>query len=278
MELASPVHSGQRSLSAKFTPGERTMIDSGSNSEIRERAQRTLDAFRAAGSPRIRVVLADDHVLLRQSLRLLLEMHDEIAVIGDVDNGREAVETACTLNADVVLMDMRMPAMNGIEATRQIRKRSPKTHVLMLTGVTENEQVIEAVRAGASGYVLKQSGVNELIVAIQAVHRGNPYFSGALSHGGSATELLLAAQGTPRDSSDPLTAREREVLQLVAEGNSNKATANKLILSVKTVEAHKAHIMAKLRVQNQTDLIRYALRRGIISLDSGDEPSEGGGG
>ncbi len=249
------------------------MVESGPESEARERAQRTLDAFRATGSPRIRVVLADDHVLLRQSLRLLLEMNDEIAVVGEVDNGRDAVETACALKADVVLMDMRMPAMNGIEATRQIRKRSPATRVLMLTGVTERDQVVEALRAGASGYVVKQSDVNELLVAIQAVHRGNPYFSGALSDGGSPMELLLAAQGEVKDSGDPLTAREREVLQLIAEGNPNQAIADQLILSVKTIEAHKAHIMSKLRVQNQTDLIRYALRRGIISLDSGDEPT-----
>ena len=117
------------------------MADSNFSPEARARAQRTLDSFRAGGKPRIRVVLADDHLLLRQSLRLLLEMQDEIAVVGEVDNGREAVEVVCDVKADVVLMDMRMPTLNGIEATRQIRKRSPGTHVLMLTGVTENEQV-----------------------------------------------------------------------------------------------------------------------------------------
>ncbi|HTE86046.1 MAG TPA: response regulator transcription factor, partial [Dehalococcoidia bacterium] len=241
------------------------MVENNPNPESRARAQRTFDSYRGAGSPPIRVMLADDHVLLRQSLRLLLEMHDEIAVVGEVDNGREAVELACDLKADVVLMDMRMPALNGIEATRQIRKRSPGTRVLMLTGVTESEQVVEALRAGASGYVVKQSDINELIVAIQAVHRGNPYFSGALSDGGSAMELLLAARNPTAETPDPLTAREREVLQLIAEGNSNQTIADQLVLSVKTIEAHKAHIMTKLRVQNQTDLIRYALRRGIIS-------------
>jgi DNA-binding NarL/FixJ family response regulator len=182
------------------------------------------------------------------------------------------VEAAEQLRPDVVLMDMRMPSLNGIEATRQIRKRAPSTRVLILTGVTESEDVLEALRAGASGYVVKQSDVNELLVAIQAVHRGNPYFSGAIAEGRTPMELIMAAQSPSDDEADPLTAREREILQLVAEGNSNQAIAEQLFLSVKTVEAHKAHIMTKLRLQNRTDLIRYALRKGIISLDAaGDD-------
>jgi DNA-binding NarL/FixJ family response regulator len=218
----------------------------------------------------IRVLLADDHVLLRQSLRLLLDMHEEILVIGEVDSGREAVEVACGQNADVVLMDVRMPDLNGIEATRQIRARSPHTRVLMLTGISEYDQIVEALRAGASGYVVKQSDAKELVIAIQSVYRGNTYFSGSLNSVAPATELLLAAQKPATEQADPLTAREREVLQLAAEGKSNQSIADDLVLSVKTVEAHKAHIMAKLRFQSQTDLIRYALRRGIIGLDTGD--------
>jgi DNA-binding NarL/FixJ family response regulator len=229
-----------------------------------------LDAFKAAGSSRIRVMLADDHAVLRQSLRLLLDMHDEIEVVGEVDNGRSAVDAAAELRADVVLMDMRMPGLNGVEATRQIKKNAPGIRVLVLAGGADEEQVLEALRAGASGYVVKQSDVGELLVAIQAVHRGNPYFSSVLSGGRSPTEYLMAAQELREPSADPLTSREREVLQLVVEGHSNQAIAGLLFLSVKTVEAHKAHIMTKLRVQNQTDLIRYALRKGIISLDSDD--------
>jgi DNA-binding NarL/FixJ family response regulator len=202
---------------------------------------------------------------------MLLEMHEEIAVVGEVDSGREAVEMACAQNADVVLMDVRMPQLNGIEATRQIRTRAPHTRVLMLTGVAEYDQIVEALRAGASGYVVKQSDIKELLVAIQSVYRGNTYFSGTLNDVAPVTELLLAAKNTGSVQADPLTAREREVLQLAAEGKSNQAIADQLVLSVKTVEAHKAHIMAKLRIQNQTDLIRYALRRGIISLDGGDD-------
>lgn len=246
-------------------------MDAESGSGAGERVQRTLDSFKAASGLRIRVLLADDHVLLRQSLRLLLEMQDDIEVVGEVENGRDAVEAAASLRADIVLMDMRMPSLNGLEATRQIHQRSPRTRVLMLTGVTEQEQVLEALRAGAAGYIAKQSDIKDLLLAIQAVHRGNPYFSGVITNGRTAAELLLAARTGEDEGASPLTSREREILQLVVEGNTNQAIAEQLYLSVKTVEAHKAHIMSKLHVQNQTDLIRYALRKGIISLDGGNE-------
>jgi DNA-binding NarL/FixJ family response regulator len=241
-----------------------------------DRARQTLEAFKAAGAERIRVLLADDHVLLRQALRLLLELHDEIEVIGEVKNGREAVETALKLQPDVVLMDMRMPGLNGVEATRQIHKQRPATRVLIVTGMVEDDQIIQALQAGASGYVVKQSDINELLVAIQAVSRGNPYFSASLSDGRSPMEFIMAAQDRDQErGDDALTSREREILQLVAEGHSNQAIADELFLSVKTVEAHKAHIMSKLHVQSQTNLIRYALRKGIISLETDDEGLSG---
>lgn len=241
-----------------------------------ERARRTLQSMKTSGNTRARVLLADDHILLRQALHLLLELHEEIEVVAEVNNGREAVETAAELQPDVVLMDMRMPGLNGIEATRQIRKRSPGAKVLMLTGICDEDQILEALRAGASGYVIKQSDVSELLVAIQAVVRGNPYFSASLAGGRSALEFILEAQKSTSEQADTvLSPREREILQLVVEGNSNQAIAEELFLSVKTVEAHKARIMGKLKVQSQTDLIRYALRKGIISLESGDEGPAG---
>lgn len=256
--------------------GKDASMELSQNPESRDRAQRTLEAFKAAGSTRIRVLLADDHAVLRQSLRLLLEIQDYIEVVGEVDNGRAAVDLAAELHADVVLMDMRMPGLNGVEATRQIRKNTPGVRVLMLAGGADEEQVLDALRAGASGYVVKHSDVAELLVAIQAVHRGNPYFSSVLSGGRSPTEYLLAAKEAREPSTDPLTGREREVLQLIVEGHSNQTIASMLFLSVKTVEAHKAHIMSKLHVQSQTDLIRYALRKGIISLESDERSSNGG--
>ncbi|MDI6857747.1 MAG: response regulator transcription factor [Dehalococcoidia bacterium] len=218
---------------------------------------------------RIRVLIVDDHAVLRQALRLLLDAHHEVEVIGDVSNGREAVEAVEKLQPDVVLMDMVMQGLNGLEATRQIRRRVPKTKVLMLTGYMEDDQIMGALRAGASGYVVKKSDVTELLLGIQAVHRGNTYFSSAISDNVAISELLWQAQkGDGKAGFELLTSREREVLQLIAEGYSNQRIADELFISVKTVEAHKAHIMSKLHAQNRTDLIRYAIRKGIVNLEA----------
>jgi two-component system response regulator NreC len=218
---------------------------------------------------RIRILLVDDHAVLRQALRLLLDAHQEVEVIGDVSNGREAVETVEKLMPDVVLMDMVMQGLNGLEATRQIRKRVPKTKVLILTGYMEDDQIMAALRAGASGYVVKKSDVAELLLGIQAVHRGNTYFSSAISDTVPISEFLWQAQkGEGKAGYELLTSREREVLQLIAEGYSNQRIADDLFISVKTVEAHKAHIMSKLHAQNRTDLIRYAIRKGIVNLEA----------
>ena len=217
---------------------------------------------------RVRVLIVDDHAVLRQALRLLLESHAEIDVLGDVSNGREAVAAVEQLEPDVVLMDVVMPGLNGLDATRQIRKRAPQTRVLILSGYEEEEQIIEALRAGANGYLVKESDIGELLLAIQAVARGNTYFSSSLSERGDGRDLLLRARSDEGKAGfDRLTDREREVLQLIAEGHSNQSIGEQLVISVKTVEAHKAHIMSKLGARNRTDLIRYAIRRGIIGLE-----------
>jgi DNA-binding NarL/FixJ family response regulator len=228
-------------------------------------------------SGRIRILIVDDHAVLRQALRLLLDAHQEVEVVGDVSNGREAVESAEKLMPDVVLMDMVMEGLNGLEATRQIRKRVPKTRVLILTGYMEDDQIMGALRAGASGYVVKKSDVTELLLGIQAVHRGNTYFSSIISDTVPISEFLWQAQkGEGKAGYELLTSREREVLQLIAEGYSNQHVAEDLFISVKTVEAHKAHIMSKLHAQNRTDLIRYAIRKGIVNLEAApDLDSEG---
>ncbi len=221
---------------------------------------------------RIRILLVDDHAVIRQALRMLLEAQPEVEVVADVENGREAVQVAERLRPDVVLMDVVMPGLNGLEATRQIRKVSPSTRVVMLSGFVDEDQLLEAIRAGASGYLIKRSDVSELVLAIQTVHRGNSYFSSALSEGFDLTEVLYQAKrAEPKSSTDPLTPREREVLQLIAEGYTNQGIARELFISVKTVEAHKAHIMAKLHARNRADLIRYAIRKGIVRLESADE-------
>lgn len=220
----------------------------------------------------IRILLVDDHAVIRQALRMLLESQPELEVVADVENGREAVTAVEKLNPDVVLMDVVMPGLNGLEATRQIRRSSPGTKVVMLSGYVDEDQLLESLRSGASGYIIKKSDVSELVLAIQTVHRGNSYFSSALSEGFDLAEVLYQAKRTDqRTGVDALTSREREVLQLIAEGYTNQGIANELYISVKTVEAHKAHIMAKLHARNRTDLIRYAIRKGIVHMESVEE-------
>lgn len=235
----------------------------------RARAVADQPSWTRAGGQRIRVLIVDDHAILRQALRLLLEAAPEVEVVGDAANGREALTSVEKLLPDVVLMDMVMPGLNGLEATRQIRKRFPKTRVLILTGYMEDEQILGAIRAGASGYVVKRSDTEELLLGIQAVHRGNTYFSSAISGGDAINQYLWQAKKEDgRAGYELLTSREREVLQLIAEGYSNQRIAQELYISVKTVEAHKAHIMSKLHARNRTDLIRYALRKGLVGLDA----------
>ena len=244
-------------------------IEPGKPVTTRRKSTSERPSWTRAGSQRIRILIVDDHAILRQALRLMLEAEPELEVIGDAANGREAVAMTEKEMPDVVLMDMVMPGLNGLEATRQIRKRCPKTRVLILTGYMEDEQILSALRAGAAGYVVKRSDTEELLLGIRAVHRGNSYFSSAISDGDAINQYLWQAkQEDGKVGYDLLTSREREVLQLIAEGHSNQRIAQELFISVKTVEAHKAHIMSKLHARNRTDLIRYALRKGLVGLDA----------
>ena len=221
------------------------------------------------GVHNLRLLIVDDHALLRQALRVLLDGQEGLEVVGEATNGREAVDSCERLRPDIVLMDMVMPGLNSIDATRQIVKRVPGCRVLILTAYLEDERLLQALRAGASGYVVKNSELEELVLAVQSVHRGNTYFSSAVSDEIAVNEVLLQSkQPEARTGYDLLTAREREVLQLIAEGLSNQRIADELFISVKTVEAHKAHIMSKLHAQNCTDLIRYALKRGLVGLEA----------
>jgi two-component system response regulator NreC len=220
----------------------------------------------------VKVLLVDDHVVMRQALRMLLEAQPELDVVADVENGRQAVQFVEKLQPDVVLMDVVMPGLNGLEATRQIRRIAPATRVVMLSGFVDEDQLLDALRAGASGYLIKKSDISELVLAIQTVHRGNSYFSSALSEGFDLAEVLYQSKRPDqRTGADSLTPREREVLQLIAEGHTNQGIANELYISVKTVEAHKSHIMSKLHARNRTDLIRYAIRKGIVRMESVEE-------
>ena len=239
------------------------------NDRVRDAAPVTRTRSARSGSQRLRLLLADDHALLRQAFRALINDQENLEVVGEAANGRDAVEAAERLRPDVVLMDMVMPGLNGIEATRQIVRRVPGCRVLILTAYVEDERLLQALRAGAAGYVVKNSEVDELLLAIQSVHRGNTYFSTAVSDEIAVNEVLLQSkQPEPKTGYDLLTNREREVLQLIAEGLSNQRIADELVISVKTVEAHKAHIMSKLHARNRTDLIRYAIKRGLVGLET----------
>jgi len=218
--------------------------------------------------PRTRVLLADDHAMVRQGLRALLERERDLVIVGDAADGREAVRMAAELRPDVVVMDISMPRLNGIEATRRILAASPGTRIVALTMHAGEEYVSELLKAGATGYVLKESPASDVIAAIRVVRQGGSFLNRKISE--QVVNGYLGRSG-PRESAarppDLLTPREREVLQLIAEGNTNRAIAKQLGLSAKTVEAHRTRIMAKLGVHNAAGLTRYAIRRGLIEVE-----------
>ncbi len=211
----------------------------------------------------ISIILADDHTVVRQGLRTLLEMDPDLSVVGEASDGHEALELVGRLKPDVLVLDLMMPVMNGMEVARQVRSRYPKTRVVILSMHANEAYVLEALRAGALGYVLKESEAAELLHAIHEAHRGQHYLSAPLSE----RMIEVYAQRTRQVSQDPfdrLTPREREVLQLAAEGYTNAEIGEKLCLSSRTIEMHRSNLMHKLSLNTQTDLIRYALKRGII--------------
>jgi DNA-binding NarL/FixJ family response regulator len=215
---------------------------------------------------KITVLVAEDHTIVRKGICSLLEAKAEIEVVGEAEDGREAVEKVETLRPDVVLMDITMPRLNGLEATRQIKRLYPQVKILALTMYTNEEYIQQILQAGASGYVVKQAAPAELISAIQAVYRGDSFLSPSISKTLIDEYLKHADQTVPVEQTK-LTDREREVLQLLAEGNSNRDIAQKLNISIKTAGVHRTNLMEKLGMHNLTDLVKYALRKGIIRLE-----------
>jgi len=209
----------------------------------------------------IRILLADDHTLVRKGLRRLLEGQSGFDVVGDAADGRAAVTIAAETGPDVVVMDVAMPVLNGIEAARQITAKAPNCAVIFLSMHSDESYVLRALKSGARGYLLKDSAEEDLINAVIAVTEGKSYFSPAISK--VLVEDYLR-HGAVEDSYELLTAREREILQLLAEGRSNKDVANVLQLSLYTVETHRANILQKLGLHNQAELILYAIRKGVI--------------
>ncbi len=214
----------------------------------------------------ISVILVDDHVIMRDGLRNLLEEESDIEIIGEADNGRDAVKISIEKNPDIVVMDVAMQDMNGIEATRQIKKENPNIKIIVLSMHSERQIVVGIFRAGASGYLLKASTSIELVEAIRTVYRGRKYLSHKISD-----IVLQEISDIKRDSEEIgvaiLTNRESEILQLIAEGNSTKRIAEVLFISPKTVESHRANIMEKLDIHNLPELTKYAIRAGLTSLD-----------
>jgi two-component system response regulator NreC len=212
------------------------------------------------------IVLADDHHVVRQSFRLLLASEPDFEVLGEASTGLETIELVERLRPDVVIVDLMMPELNGIEVARRLKKQFPKTVIIILSMHENEAYVFEALRAGVSAFVLKKSTAQELVYAIRQAIAGHLFLSPPLSERAIAA-YLERAEGSDLDPYETLTAREREVLQLAAEGLNHTAIATRLSISPRTVEMHHANLMRKLHLRSQTDLIRFALQRGILPLE-----------
>jgi len=207
----------------------------------------------------INILLADDHTIVRQGLKLILSAHSDLQIVGEAANGKEAVELAAKLKPDIVLLDVAMPELNGIEATRKMVEANSRLRVLILSMHKEAVYVRETLRAGARGYILKDAIDTELLNAVRSVARGDGYISPAVSGA-----LLSDYRKDVTDPVDLLSPREREVLQLIAEGKTNKEVATKLNLSVYTVDSHRGKIMEKLNLHSTGELVRFAIKRGLV--------------
>lgn len=217
---------------------------------------------------KIRVLLVDDHPIVREGIHLILDREPDIEVVGEADDGAQAVELACSLDPDVVVMDVMMPKMTGVEATRLIHQKNPRVQILILTAHEEEEFITQILRAGASGYILKRDGSAQLLAAIRALHRGESFLDPSVMR--TVLKTLAASRNA---GSAPVMAKEREltdreieILRLIACGHTNSQIARKLNISVKTVDTHRSNIAAKLDIHSRVDLVKYAIKKGYISL------------
>src|SRR3989304_4733542 len=213
---------------------------------------------------KVRVLIADDHTMLGEGLRALLAPCDDIEVVGEAADGREAIAQVARLCPDVVLMDIAMPGLGGLEATLEIRRQWPSTKVLVLTQYGNRQYVLSILKAGAAGYVVKGAAASELVTAIRAVHRGEAFLSPTAAQ--AVLERYLGGEEGVVEGYDHLSDREKQVLKLAAEGKTNKEIAALLCLSVKTVMGHRASLMEKLDLHNRTELVRYAIAHGLIEV------------
>jgi DNA-binding NarL/FixJ family response regulator len=215
---------------------------------------------------KIRVLLAEDHTIVRQGIAALLGVESDMEVVGQASSGLEAIELAKKLGPDVILMDIGMRQLNGLEATREIKKLFPSMKILVLTMYDNEEWIFQILKAGASGYLIKDSAMTDLSSALRAVYQGDSYLSPSISKMVIEEYIRKAESGEKKGVEDLLSGREKEVLQLIAEGNSVPQISNLLCISKKTVEAHKTHIMEKLNIRDKVGLIKYAIRSGLTKL------------
>jgi DNA-binding NarL/FixJ family response regulator len=214
---------------------------------------------------KVRIILADDHTVMRAGLRALLEHQPGLEVVGEAEDGRQTVELACAHVPDVVVMDIAMPILNGVEATRRLIRQQPTISVVILSMYSDESYVMRALEAGAHAYLLKDSAVTDLIRAIEAVSQGKSFFSPKISRILAEEYVRALKQKGVADSYELLTSREREILQLLAEGKTNKEVATSLNISVYTAETHRGNILQKLNLHSSAELVLYAVRKGIIS-------------
>lgn len=214
----------------------------------------------------IRVLLADDHAVVREGLRLLIETHRDISVVGEAADGREAVSLVKQLQPDVVVMDITMPDLNGIVATRQIRNCCPSTQIVILSMHASTEHISQALRAGAKGYLLKEAAGKEVVQAIRAAHAGNRYLSRHITERVIEDYVRKSESVSEVSPLERLSSREREILQLVVEGKANPEIANLLCLSVKTVETYRSRFMEKLDIRDLPSLVKFAIQQGLTTV------------
>ncbi|MFH1651874.1 MAG: response regulator transcription factor [Chloroflexota bacterium] len=218
--------------------------------------------------PKVRVLIADDHAIVREGIRMILAAHDDIEVVGEAADGRETISQVERLTPDVVLMDIAMPGLGGLEATMEIMKSQPKTKVVVLTQYDDSEYIFRFLKAGAAGYVLKKAVGGDLLAAVRAVFRGKSFIDPAIAD--KVIKGYLEHPETTRDDTlyDRLSDREKMVFRLIAEGYTSRQIADTLSLSIKTVMTHRANIMEKLDFHNRADLIKYAIRLGLVQADT----------
>lgn len=209
---------------------------------------------------KIRLLIVDDHAVLRDALRALLSLSEDMEIVGEASDGVEAIEKVQELQPDVVVMDLYMPKMDGLEATHRIKKDYPRVKVLVLTQYDNKEYILSAIKAGASGYLPKKALSSELITAIRSVYQGNPFLYPSVA----SALIENYRQRADEEPFDRLTPRMKEILRLIAEGNTSRQIAERLGLSLKTVHSHRAKLMEKLEIHNSTELIKYAVRKGLV--------------